>query len=429
MTFRLFLLLTFFLIGRPQDFLTFLAPLRPTLILTIVTFALTLQGNRKAINEAFRSKESKKFALFYLMMILSIPLAVHRRIAFEFAILVYLSNILYFYIFLINVDSARKLKTVIFVICCSVLFYSALGLIRGNDSTGSLATERAMDQEININPEERLYFGIYDPNDLAFFLVSLFPLAILFIVSKEGLLKKAVGMITLGMSIVIILLTGSRGGLLGLLCFAALFFLKQSGSIKRSTKMFVMVLGMVVIVVFGYKINMERFTSLTNVSSDYNVTGEGGRLEIWKKSVLLIASNPVTGVGVNCFAKALGDLRADMGELPKWQSPHNSYVQVATETGLLGFFFFYSVIVQALKNFSLIVKSNIDSDEGRELKVIATTIQIGFVSSLIVAFFLTQAYNIIFVLYLAFSMVLGTIAQNKFRLSDGQNISSGKARK
>jgi len=46
MSFSIFLLLTFFLIGRPQEFLTFLSPFRPALLLTIILVSLILVQKR-----------------------------------------------------------------------------------------------------------------------------------------------------------------------------------------------------------------------------------------------------------------------------------------------------------------------------------------------------------------------------------------------
>ncbi len=389
MSFPLLILLTFFLVGRPQDFITPLASLRPALVLTIITLALTFSESRKsAINWAFRSKESKNYAFFYLMMVLSIPFAVYRRVAFEYTILVYLSNILYFYIFLINVDTVKKLKSVIFTICCSVLFYSAIGAIGGSQTTAA----------------DRMGFGAYDPNDLAFFLVSLFPLSILFMVRNEGFAKKVVGTTTVTISMIIILLTGSRAGFLGLLCFTAIF-IKDSAGVRWSTKLLFIFIGIAIIAGYGYKLNTERY-SFSNIGSDYNVTAEDGRLGIWKTGLLLIAKNPVTGVGVNCFGNAIGDQRAELGEIPKWQAPHNSYVQVAAETGLIGFFLFYSMITRSYRNLRLALRSDIKSANARELKAISTSVRLGFIASLIVAFFVTEAYMIVFTLFFALAAVI-----------------------
>ena len=211
MAFKIFTLWTFILIGRPQDFFPILIPLRLALVFTIITLVATFIGSKRlSFEELLKSGESKKYVLFYLIMIIGIPFAYHRREAFNYVFLLYLSNILFFYIFLIQVDSLKKLKSIIFTICLCAFFYSIFSLAMGSFSHG------------------RFSFGaMYDPNDLAYFLVSLFPLGIFYIVHDEGFFKKIIAIITVCVSIVTILLTGSRGGLLGLLAVFILFFLQN----------------------------------------------------------------------------------------------------------------------------------------------------------------------------------------------------------
>ena len=317
MSFKIFLLWTFILIGRPQDFFPVLIPLRPALVFTIITLGVTFIGSKRlSFEELLKSGESKKYALFYLIMIVSIPFAYHRREAFNYVFLLYLSNILFFYIFLIQVDSIKKLKSIIFTICSCTLFYSIFSLAMGSFAYG------------------RFSFGtMYDPNDLAYFLVSLFPLSIFYIVHDEGFSKKIFAIMTIGVSIVTILLTGSRGGLLGLIAVFILFFFTKLGGIKWTYKILLFIALILIFTSYSNKINMERYMSLTKIGSDYNVTAESGRLEIWEKGIQLILLNPITGVGVNCFPMAIGYEREAEGEIPRWQAAHNSYIQIAAETG------------------------------------------------------------------------------------------------
>lgn len=398
MSFYLLILLTFVLLGRPQDFLPSLASLRLALVLTMVTLAMTFLRNKKITsNGILRLKESKNYALFYLVMILGIPFAYHRRVAFEYVFLIYLSNMLFFYLCLIHIDSIKKLKSIIFAVCVSVLFYSALSLAKGGTTSGRFA------------------FGdMYDPNDLAYFLVSLFPLSLFFIINNEGPLKKVFGIVTIGISVIVILLTGSRGGFLSLIVVFALLLFKHAKTIKLSSRILLLVVSLVMIAVYSSKINTERYESLKDVGSDYNVAGEQGRLGIWGKGIQLALSNPITGVGVNCFPKAIGEMRAEEGEIPKWQVPHNAYLQVAAEVGLIGFFLFSSMISGSLKNLSLRKKTEIGSPHAKEFRSIAVSLQIGFIGSLVAAFFLTQAYSILFTLFFALSVVIRRLALDHF---------------
>lgn len=146
--------------------------------------------------------------------------------------------------------------------------------------------------------------------------------------------------------------------------------------------------------------------SLTEIESDYNVSDEFGRVEIWGRGLQLILSNPITGVGVNCFPMAIGYEREAEGKIPKWQAAHNSYIQIATETGVIGFIIFIAIIIACLKNFSHYSRMETSSPEAREFKTIAGLLQMGFIGSLISAFFLTQGYSILFTLFFVFSAVL-----------------------
>ena len=151
---------------------------------------------------------------------------------------------------------------------------------------------------------------------------------------------------------------------------------------------------------------MARFLSVTDYENDYNITSETGRIAIWKIGVNLTLSNPITGVGVKCFPMAIGYYRSDTGLIPRWQRAHNSYLQVSSELGLIGFFVFISIIISCIKNFSYFSKKEISLTKSDEIKTIGGLVLIGFIGSLIPAFFLSQAYSILFTLYFAFSAAM-----------------------
>jgi len=186
---------------------------------------------------------------------------------------------------------------------------------------GRFAAANAMDEAFNNNPDNRLYFGMYDPNDLHFSCITV-SVKHYFIAQNEGFVKKVLGLATVGVSVIIIFWPG-HGVVSWVFYASAQYSSSKVQRIKISTKILIALAGAAVIAGYGYKVNMERYSSLSNVGSDYNVTSEEGRLGIWKKGISW--SHPIPhGVGVNCFPKAIGELRAEMGEIPKWQAPHNS---------------------------------------------------------------------------------------------------------
>jgi len=247
---------------------------------------------------------------------------------------------------------------------------------------------------------------MYDPNDLAYFLASLFPLSIYYITENEGGLKKILGLLTVGVSIAVILLTGSRGGLLGLISIVVFILLTKTGNVKKSLKIGLLIVMIIALSLYSSKLNTERYLSLKNISSDYNVSDEEGRMKVWASGIELTLLNPITGVGVNCFPMAIGYKREAEGLQQIWQVAHNSFIQVAAEVGVIGFIVYISLIFGSLKVFSIMKKIKLISLEAHQFKTLAGLLQIGFIASLITSFFLSQAYSILFTMFFALSALL-----------------------
>lgn len=391
MAFKLFVLWTFILIGRPQDIFAFLIPMRPALtVAVIVVAAIILKPGKKDLSAVFETAESRRYLLFYLVMILGIPFAYHRHEAFNYIFLVYLMNILFFVIFLLMVDSIQKIKSVIFAVSLSVFCYSVFSLLEGRLSDGRLF----------------IYGKMFDPNDIAYVLVSISPLCLFYLIGKNSFIKKTLAAASVLLSIIVILLSGSRSGVIALAVTSMLVVFSGFEGIKRSHKIAFLACVAVIMLLYNVNINTERYMTLVNIGSDYNVTDEFGRMQIWERALDLFLSNPITGVGVNCFAMALGYLRDSLNLSPKWQATHNSYIQVGVETGAIGLALFISIVVSCFKNFSALSRTDPTTVENQELKTIAGLLRIGFIGHLISAFFLTQGYSMYFTMFFAFSAAL-----------------------
>lgn len=390
LSFRFFLIWTFILFGRPQDFLLFLQPLRIALVLTLfnVLFAL---AEKKSVSwgDIFKIRESKRYTFLYLLMIIGIPFADHRGMAFDFIFFRYAVNMIYFFVFLYQVDSFNKMKKVIFFLSLSILFYGIAGFVIVGFSSG------------------RLSFGtMHDPNDLALFFVSLFPLSMFFIKTNQPGFKKMIAATAVVLSLFIIILTGSRGGLLSLAIVLVLLIFSRAGGLKRFHKIAVLIGLALISIIFSSELNLERYASLLDLSDDYNITRETGRLEVWKKALKLSSTYPLTGVGVDCFRRAIGYARAKDGRIPRWQAIHNSYLQILVEVGSPGFIVFLTLISGCLRTFLRIMKTEISIPDVNEIKSLNGLIFIGFMGFLVGTFFLSQAYGMIFTLFFALSGVM-----------------------
>ena len=400
MAFIVFILLIFVQFGRPQDFFSFLSPLRLPLLFTIVAFFLTILNNEDfSLTKAIKIKESKLYLFFFLIMILGIPFAYHRGKAFNFILLKYLANILFFLLLVVQLQSIDRIKKVLLAVCVAVLFLGSMSLVHGNFLSGRFSSGT-----------------MYDPNDLAYYLVSFLPIFFFFMREPEPIFNKMLSISGILLSIVVILLTGSRGGFIGFGVVLAFILFSKIVIKRKFIKILLCLVAGFTIFMHADKINIERFQSLSDLSEDYNLTSDTGRLGIWKRGLRLSMSNPLTGVGVTCFDKAIGEQRAAEHEIPRWQAPHNSYVQVLAETGFIGFWIFASLMAVCLQNFYILSKRRGSEELVKGNANIPGIFMIGMCGSMVCAFFLTQGYSLIFTFYFAVSASL----RNLF-VQDGVN--------
>jgi len=300
----------------------------------------------------------------------------------------------------------KRLKSVVLIITISAFFYSIFGLAAGSFIKGRF----------------KIYGAMFDPNDIAYVLVSLFPFCFFYLVNREGILKKLLAAAGIAGSILVILYSASRGGLIGLAIVLALFLLTKVGNVRKSYKVAFLVIGLIIVSMNYGKIDIQRYLTLEDVGTDYNMTDEWGRVQIWKRAFGLLLSNPITGVGVTCSEMAIGYAREEAGLLQKWQSVHNSFIQVGVETGAIGLALFMVLIVMSLRSFSRAKKISGGSDEIMQFKTIAGLAQIAFIGDIVTAFFLTQGYSIFFTLFFALSAVMMDIAE---QLTSQQETNEG----
>lgn len=397
MSFRLFLLCSFVLLGRPQDFFPFLQPFRPALVLTVLALAAMVLGSRQQeISAALSTPESKRYWLFYLIMIIGIPFAYHRRVAFEAVVETYSANMLFFVLLVSQVTSLQRLKSLVWIIClCTVLYSIFGGILQSSD-----------------NARLRIAGSMFDPNDTAYLLVSFFPLTFYFVRFNEGLIKRLVAAGAICGAVATILLTGSRGGILAFGAVMLIVFLTRIAGIGKGTKILVALVLATTGLLMGDRIDVERYLTLTDLSDDYNLSSPGGRLELWKAAIGLSLANPLTGVGVECFTWAHYLARVDIGDAyRRYHAVHNSFLQIAAEVGLVGFAVYLLIIVRSLQTFLRAGRSQPQSrmPGTGELSALGGYMFLGFVGLLVSGFFLSHGYSGLATLYFGLAAVMARL--------------------
>ncbi len=211
-----------------------------------------------------------------------------------------------------------------------------------------------------------------------------------------------------------IVYTGSRAGLIGLVILLFLFLFTNISPVKRSIKI-VLFIGIIIFTAaYAGKIFTERNSTILNPGEDYNVTDEYGRLELWKKGVEFTLMRPLTGVGATCFPEAIGVNRKKRGIQEKWQVVHNAYLQISSELGLIAFIFFFLMLKESFQIFKNARRIENNLEGMTSINRLAGILQISFISHLFVAAFLAQGYSIFFTLFFAFAVVINKM-QGSFK--------------
>ncbi len=394
MSFKLFLLCSFVLVARPQDAFTFLQPLRPALVLTVLAMAaLVFSGYRREVAATLSTVEAKRYLLFFGLMIFGIPFAYHKGLAFDGVLMSYTVNVIFFVLLVSQVNSFQRLKSFLWVICLSTVVYSVFGglLQAGNFSGGRF----------------EVMGGVFDPNDTAYVLLGLFPLCMYFVQFDAGLVKRLVAIVAICGAVATILLTGSRGGIVAFGVVLLMLLVRRTIGVGIGRKMLLVLSLALIWFLMEDKINIERYMTLSDLSSDYNLTSQGGRMQLWQEALNLSLQHPLTGVGVDCFAFANDVARRLAGESHlRWEAVHNSYLQVAAEVGLIGFTVYLLIYLRSLHTFFRLSRSRPLSPESRELGAVSGLMLLGFTGLMISGFFLSQGYSIFATLYFALAASL-----------------------
>jgi O-antigen ligase len=242
----------------------------------------------------------------------------------------------------------------------------------------------------------------FDPNDLAYGLVTLLPIVLAQAGVSTGTRKKVFLLATLPI-VVAVLLTGSRGGAIGLgvvLLLLAAFplSLTKDGTLRRFS---LLRLTIRLVVIFALAAilyphlppeTQERLVSLNHLDQDYNtsMTLNSSRLAVWTRDSAMVLQRPI-GYGIGS-AEAVDGMSGGA-----YRTVHNSIVQALVELGVLGCWLFlysyYTAWKQLGRVYVVLVAVPVgEANDRAKLKMYARAMQIALAGNIVAGFFLSQAY-------------------------------------
>ena len=233
--------------------------------------------------------------------------------------------------------------------------------------------------------------GTYDPNDFALLIAMAFPITYALMQFQKTIMKVFFSGVLLFM-VITILKTGSRGGFLSLITVLGIIFYRKG--IKYAFALLPLIL------LFSFVISLtvrdhywDRFDTILHPAHDYNITAQEGRLDIWKRGIIIMLENPILGSGAGTFTVAEGLMHQEEG---KWSAPHNSFVQVGAELGIPGLVLFILILYHAFATVRKRDGTSFWFEEG---------VEVGLYAFCVGGFFLSWAYSYVFYFFIALSII------------------------
>ena len=254
--------------------------------------------------------------------------------------------------------------------------------------------------------------GIFaDPNDLALFLNTVLPILFYFFIQSK---RKILLIISISLVVTAIILTYSRGGLLGLIAvfFGILIF-------RRQARAKILILGIcctVLITALVPETYKERISTIqTEARVDAETGKYPGRAQAWVELVpLLLSMSPLLGVGAGCSTYFAGI------HYGHWGLMHNSFLQALLELGLVGFLLFLALFWLPFKQYWKIKKRNDKTENTQKLIDRYQFMLISLIGFAVPAFFLPQAYSPILYFLIGALIVQNELAPREPQLNQSQ---------
>jgi O-antigen ligase len=175
-------------------------------------------------------------------------------------------------------------------------------------------------------------------NDVALILILGLPIGVpvtlelLFVAGRniKGILLQVINFLYIPLSIFSIVLTGSRTSLIAVIPFVILMIGTQRIKVERKILIFVILLvSLLALLPFAPQTVIDR---LGTIGSSISEADLGGRVNLWREGITLLAKHPVLGIGGGAIDHTIG------------AAVHNTFISVATETGFIGFVLFLSIL-------------------------------------------------------------------------------------
>ncbi len=333
----------------------------------------------------------------YLMLGLTASVAISRISSFGVleAVRAFLSSSIVFFLAIAVLDKVSHIRIFGSVVALSALFLLTQCFYNwnGHETRGPHVywqkVEDSQGHVIKAFPRLESVGFLADANDFAQFL--LVAASLLTLAWKPRQHARNIVFVVLPMLYLLfgVHATYSRGGMIGL---AVLTFLLSN--IKWSKSISLMLAGVVLAA------SLLTYPAGPKVVSPHERSA-GGRIQAWDSGIGMFKSSPIFGIGFERFEQYHG------------RAAHNSIVQCLAELGIVGCFFWLSLIGFALADLSSANSSP------PEIRYTAYAVRTALITFLVTAWFLSRSYTMTLYVLLGMAVAIQFTFSTEARMSAG----------
>ncbi|HJQ32264.1 MAG TPA: O-antigen ligase family protein [Pyrinomonadaceae bacterium] len=399
-----FILVLYF---RPQDYFPWLQSAYIAFVPAVLTLLAYLPSQLAAEGTlTARPREVNLALLLMLSALISVPLAVSPSVAFSAFWENCLKSVLTFVIIVNVVRTEGRLRVMLYL---AVAVTVLLCLFAINDyRNGTLVAE-------GYRVVGRSSAGMFEnTNDLAVQLVTVLPIMVALGLGGRGLLRKLVFGACAALTLVVIVLTFSRGASLALLA-SGVFMAWKLGRRSRLTVFAALGLVAVLFMALAPGEYWERLASIVNPSLD-RLGSAQARSGLLAHALISAVANPVFGLGIGNFP-----LVSERGLVT-----HNAYMQVAAEMGFAGAVIYAMFVVAPLRRLRLIEEETFEERRASRFYHLSVGLQTSIVAYMVSSFFVSVAFYLYIYFLVGYAVCLRRIYCDATE-TRGENSSGGRA--
>jgi putative inorganic carbon (hco3(-)) transporter len=270
------------------------------------------------------------------------------------------------------VKNEEQLRSLFKLFCMLAVLMSINGIQQADSGIG-FSGVTILDQGDGL--KRIRYSGVLsDPNDLGLYFLVTLPMSFFLFTTSKNILTKFLVLTGVAIVFVGIYLTNSRGTLVG--------FSGVLGLVMLLRRNFVGIILGVITLFAALLLGPSRVAEI-----DISEESAWQRVEAWYEGINLFLSKPIFGVGLDGFVDAFR-MRA-----------HNSYVQVFSEYGIIGYTLWLCLIYTCIR---ITFRPKIVKNPGEKIDV-AGTVFLSFVAFLFAGFFLTRSFESMFFILIGLS--------------------------